>query len=368
MKINYLHFTNNKESKDTTIHSSEFNKEISLHSVNGSKGIQFVLTAEKDNSPLRQTQFTTYRNEKVNITINEGAELLFKSSNINRIELPNDSLYYPENQAFYPIDTKQLDILFIVDATMNNSALINLETDSNSTFLLENEVFVKELTKKINDFITALSDTYDNIAYSILSYGDVSTTGVKAYDLRPSFILSPKTKSSRYFLAWEKHNLEKDISHLKPSSGCDYVDALAEALHETLDYNWRNTARKLIFVIGDSPGFSIEKPAPVIGGVQANTAIRHYNLESESMRLHKNKIEIMSLYINDDTELERSSNPIDKLRHYTKTQYIELATLDSYSQTWEEWQTNELATIFKESANKLLGRGFCYPILLESGA
>lgn len=362
MKNTILFYNENSDIEAYSILLDEnTQKSIELLSVNGSSGVHLCM--KSDDEIIRQVQISTHVDEIVKIKFENTADN-FKSSNANRIELPPDNLYQVDQNAFCPIDSTQLDVLFIIDATIQSSSLGNIEIkDDDTGFLLDNTDFTEQLSEKLDSFLHAVNDQYSDIHYSILSFADVTTEGIRSRDLKPSYVLQPNKLAERFLHSWNEEKLKDDVKHLQTSSGCDYIDALAEALNAVADYNWRHNARKLIYIIGDSPGFSILNPPPVIGGMQANTAIRHFDIESEAMELHRNKIEIMSVYINDDEELERSIVPIDKLRLYTKKQYQGLASLKEYAHTWATWQPEKMASYFKQQAQQLIGRGFCYPVI-----
>lgn len=369
--MNYiiLAYTNNKlKSKELDLSKNE-SSTISLQSINGSKGIHLCLEAE-DKSIIKQIQIESRPNEIIQVRLQKESDsehINVSSANTQTTILPPDQFYKPEYGAFLIPENKQIDVLFILDGTMLSLSLDKYNNKETKThFLLDDNDFSQNLSSLINSFLGAIDSEVEDIRCSFLSFADKSIPKTNAKNLKSQYVLDPESKSDHFFSVWDKDQVTEQINQMRGSSGGDYIDELAEALHvATEDYNWRPEARKLVFIIGDSPGFSIINPAPVIGGIQANAAIRYYDIDSEITHLHRQGIEVMTLYLIDE-KLFRSAKGLDKYKLYTQQQYTDLASLNKFSYIWGKWEPKEAAQSFLEKENQLVGRGFCYPVLVES--
>jgi hypothetical protein len=110
------------------------------------------------------------------------------------------------------------------------------------------------------------------------------------------------------------------------------VDALAGALARCRrSGNWRQEARKLILVYGDSPGHSILAPAPE----GCDLHYRGASVEEECHLLHAAGIEIATVYAGPTgSALRRLLRTARKMVEHTASQYRRLASMPGWA--WEE--------------------------------
>jgi hypothetical protein len=178
-----------------------------------------------------------------------------------------------------------------------------------------------------------------------LAFGDyplppVSTGG---YLLHPS---EPERKLRRL-----DPDAALDALHrLPPCSGADFVDAVAEGLEACLRVGWREDARKLVILIGDSPGYSLsdgEQEAIQL----ADGRCRTRDVFDQAANLHARGVELATvLLLGGLQQLEEASDAAARLVAHTRRQYQELASLPawalsslnldlgSFLATWTEWK------------------------------
>lgn len=339
---------------------------LNLNSITGSEGIHLCIESKESNI-VKQVQIKCRPNETLNVKFgldSSNSEIEVLTTNSQLLVLPPDRLYKPENQSFIISDNQQIDILFILDGTMQSSSLNEFsDNKENSRFLIDFDSFDALLSEKLNLFLKIINAESQDLRCSFLSFADKSIPKTNANNLKSQYILDPEDEVDRFFDVWSDDQVVDQIKQMRGSSGGDYIDELAGAIHAaTEDYNWRPEARKLVFIIGDSPGFSILKPAPTIGGIQANALVRYFDIDSEVAHLHRNGIEVMTLYMSDE-QLYRSTKGLDRYKYYTQQQYKDLASLDEYSSIWGEWDPEKSSSRFLKQTKQLIGRGFCYPIL-----
>ncbi len=143
------------------------------------------------------------------------------------------------------------------------------------------------------------------------------------------------------------------MSGLESSSGGDFVDALADALARCVTLNWRRNARKLVVVIGDSPGHSLLKPAPK----NADACYRVEDVETQLFELHQLGVEMVTLYhpltqevANHFRSIKRGYQPME-MAAYAQSQYQRIASQDERAFSADTFAP-------EEAAKKIADRSF----------
>lgn len=339
----------NRQKIDDLFFSGKDVINLTLSSLRGSQGLHLVL-ANDNGETIRRAEIETSANETIDVQVTHCNHVLtLATSKQHTIRyLPNDQKYNSVN-AFKPkLDTQKLDILILIDATMRQD----------NQFSIESEPFIHSLNEKLQNFIESLHEKHSEINLSLMLFGDKKILHID----KDTLDLSPKNiydypLGTEEFIPWNKDELEESLKNLKGIHGADYIDALAESLEKinTSERYWRNDARRLLLVIGNSPGFSLLNPAPLVNGIGFNAAIRHCDVESQTKALHKQEVEIITLYVKESSEIR---GDFKSIVDYTQKQYKNLASTDEHSHLLNTWNIEQTVLMLSTNENDI-GYGYC---------
>jgi hypothetical protein len=268
--------------------------------------------------------------------------------------LPAENTYAPPRPIRFQ-ETRKLDLLLLVDG----SALLLRQdrvakgkgisaASGSATWGLQQE--------KLVEFSRLLQQRYSDLHVAVMAFGDYSLNdAVSAADLRPAYVLFPEDWQRRLRILSEQQ-LRERLGSIPYTSGADFVDALAEALHECQSAGWRADARKLLVLAGDSPGNSILYPLP--RGADARP--RGFDVDSEAATLHETQgVEILSIYLGNP-----QPNATHNLATHASKQYERLASHPTLFWNAESFDPEAAAAALKNIAEGLvLARGSCYGVL-----
>jgi hypothetical protein len=228
-----------------------------------------------------------------------------------------------------------LDVAIIVDGTLRNwPPPPPKKTDqgeppppppAKSPYLLDvkEELWAPHVDKLLT-FVQELAAARDWRA-AVLAFGDQDPpTPLSARDLRVAYRLKPEETNERALQPFGFDALRKRLIELPATPGCDFVDALADALAACINLQWRADARKVIVLTGDSPGFSILHALPR----GADLCVREKDVDTTVAALHKLGVEIVTIYHAPDKELRLDNVTYQReLLAAVRSQYARLASL-----------------------------------------
>jgi hypothetical protein len=195
------------------------------------------------------------------------------------------------------------------------------------------------------------------------AFGDHPMPEIRASDLQPGFLFHPALPADWHSRPFDPDDLRRVLSELPPSSGGDFVDALADALARCAELPRRVGSRRIVLVVGDSPGYSLTDPAPAGG----NACARERIVEVEADRLHRCGVEIATLYrpLPPEARFEVLDVPRSLYEH-AAAQYRSLASRPSLA--WEVGAFDpEAAARQLLAPPEALARGATYPVLATRG-
>ena len=235
------------------------------------------------------------------------------------------------------------DIVFLVDGT---SLQTQAAVEPGAANRLLGSPEWEQLTAGWKSALAELGRRFpDGVRCVPLAFGDYPLPPVSAggYLLYPS---EPERKLRR---------LDPDaaldaLRRLPACSGADFVDAVAEGLEACLRVGWREDARKLVILIGDSPGYSLsDGEQEVIQLADGRCRIR--DVFDQAANLHARGVELATvLLLGGLQQLEEASEAAARLVAHTRRQYLELASLPawalsslnldlgSFLAAWAEWK------------------------------
>lgn len=201
-------------------------------------------------------------------------------------------------------DVAELDVCLLVDGT----TLV-----AGGELLLDSPEWPEHAARLVA-FIDALRARYHSIRASVIAFGDVAADTFRARDLMPAYALFPKDRDQRRLAALSGARLAAALEEVPATSGGDYVDALAGALRACRDVGWRPDARHIVVLTGDSPGFSLLRPAPR----DADAHVRRFDVDDEALALHALEVEVVTIF--------HRSTTSDVYLDHAREQYARLAT------------------------------------------
>jgi hypothetical protein len=163
---------------------------------------------------------------------------------------------------------------------------------------------------------------------AIITFGDEPPPpGVYAPDLVPAFHLRslPEGRPEHLLIPIPPEALAELLhSRLRSTPGGDFVDALADALAAAGRLQWGDERRRLLVLIGDSPGHATADPVPHGG----DALPRRTDVDSEAARLHREqRVEVLTLYHPPPAALARTLlEPQQALIDFARGQYRRLAS------------------------------------------
>lgn len=270
---------------------------LRLRSLPGASGIHLAL--ENGDGVLLRAEVAAEGDEWVEVEIErDGEEHLSLSSAGRRIVyLPPG----PDNEPAPPLlpayRARQLDVALLVDGTtcaggVGAAQMPAAEVPPPPLLLADRELWRRYAEPLAATVETLAADTRADLRVAVVAFGDRPIAEVSAPDLRPAYLLYPPRPEERILRRESPDQLRARLLSLPGSSGGDFVDSLADALAACRELRWRRAARKLVLLLGDSPGYSILRPAPA----GADAQVRERDVDVEAAALHRDEIEILTLY------------------------------------------------------------------------
>ena len=169
-----------------------------------------------------------------------------------------------------------------------------------------------------------LSGGFTDVRAAVVAFGDEPLRQVSARDLAAGqYKLWPE---ERHFQACSPASLTDLLASVPPSPGADFVDALADAVDACVSLNWREHARKLVVVTGDSPGYSLVRPPQ--WELQLDAHVRERDVDSAALRLFETwGAEVVTIYHDVPGESGLLQDPrIREATAFARAQYGRLAS------------------------------------------
>jgi len=252
------------------------------------------------------------------------------------------------------------DVALVIDATARWFKPAESGTLDTSGLLLADRQCRAALGSALTELLCALHPGAGQLRLAVLAFGDHPIPGVDAEALRSEVPLQHQGQQGRVPMRpFQGRDAQDVLEGLKATPGGDFVDALADALAACRTLPW-TAARRLLIVVGDSPGHSIAHPAPPGADVLA----REHDVDLEVSGLHADKqVEVVTLYNRPPPGLmERINEPGRALLAYAEAQYRRLASLPDYALDFESLDPGALARRLRERST-MIARGASYGIL-----
>jgi hypothetical protein len=291
--------------------------------------------------------------------------------------LPIEPIYGPLPPIPPPHGSESWDCCLVIDATARTCRIVEHADQQEAqdalpaaldTYLLNCPDQWGAIVESVVELIRQLGQPGPNCRLAVIAFGDEpSAPGVFAADLVPRFHLLhlPDDRPAHLLMPLAPERLSELLHRqLKPTPGADFVDALADALVAAGQLQWGDRTRRLLVLIGDSPGHATAHPVPYGGDALA----RRGDVDAAAAHLHRDRVTLMTLYQAPPAAitaalLEAQSALVDHARN----QYRRLASVPELAFTTADFDPQAaLTTLLDRTAP--LGRGPCWGRLVQHAA
>jgi hypothetical protein len=282
--------------------------------------------------------------------------------------LPPDDRYEPPPPLRRARQTDKLDLVFLVDAT--TLRLIPAKDKERRRLGPLIDLMNADAWQSVADSLAAVAQrlraAYPNLQASVMAFGDENMEFLaSATDLQCQHVIYPPGADQRLLRPLTQEQLRARLRRVPATSGGDFVDALAEGLQAAGGVGWRPEARHILLLFGDSPGFSLGRPAPP----GADARVRSLDVEWEALHLHVcHQIEIAAVYAGappDGMPYQMASPEL--YLDFARDQYEALASHHTLFWSLAEFKAELVADAIC-NAPRVLGRSASYGILDEVAA
>jgi hypothetical protein len=335
---------------------------IQLAGVEGATAVDLELVDE-GGAPRLRAEIECHRAEPFTVRIGQGREgrLLLECPG-HRVRLvPIDSGLELRLPLRPQREATRLDLVVVVDGTTRVMAPEDDGRREDRPLLLADSKRWAELVGSLIEIAEGLCSHHEDMCCAVLAFGDHRLNGVSEPGLDPRYLLSPSSREQMRLDRLSMHELEAGLRMLEPTPGLDQVDALAEALEACLGLPWREGSRRIAVVLGDSPGYSLLRPAPV--GADVN--LRGIDVDTAALALHDTQVEIVTIHHGPLPESTAGDAGHQReLIEHCRTQYRSLATLGSLAVTAQQLDPAALVARLMEGP-ELIARGASVPKVLS---
>jgi len=313
---------------------------IELRGLPGASAIHVVL---RDTNGVRlRAEVAADPGETVplQVELDENGAPSVSSHGRNVLLLPIEARYDPPPPIRPVASDAPLDIAIVVDGTLRNWG--------DRIRLLGTELWAAHV-EQLLDFVTLVAQSRD-ARVAVLAFGDQDPPAVTAVDLRPVYRLRPAEDNERVLSPLDPGRLREKLLAIPATPGGDFVDALADALAACVRLRWRERARKLVILSGDSPGASVLYALPK----GADLCVRQLDVDTQALYLHRSGVEVLTIYHAPPRELNlHAIAPQRDLLESAQNQYQRLASLPALAFEAATFRPEDAAEQFEQIAHPI---------------
>ena len=310
---------------------------VTLRCLPGASGVHLVIS--DDHSVRLRAEIAAAPGETfpVRIEVDEHGDVHLSGRGRETFFLPVDDRYESLPALAPPSGDAPVDIAIVIDGTMRRWR--------------ENAAHVEALLLLVTEIVDGRQGRV-----AVLAFGDQEQPGVNARGLWPDYQILPQ-EDEQIFRESDIDDLRRHLLAIPATVGGDYVDALADALDACARLQWREEARKLAIVSGDSPGYSLVRPTPG----NADICIRLHDVDTGAHRLHERGVEVLTIYDAPPVDHAIRGTAVSReMLAYTRDQYARLASLPAMSFEAASFDPASAAAIVRERTASI-GRGMTLP-------
>ncbi|HEX2835311.1 MAG TPA: hypothetical protein VHW00_20015 [Thermoanaerobaculia bacterium] len=259
---------------------------VNLRCIAGASSVHVVLSDKEGIRVRAEIGADSEELVTLRVELDDAGLPTLRSRGRNVLLLPTEERYEPPSPIQRPSADAPLDLALVIDGTLRHWDA----APTQSTALLEHKELWGGYVEKLVAIVREFSNGRDTRSV-IVAFGDQELPGVSASDLKPRYHLLPRQEDA-ILQAINLASIQDRLVSIPPTPGGDFVDALADALAMCSRLHWRDDARKVVIVCGDSPGASLLNPFPH----GAELCARHRDVDTESLRLHRQGVEILTIH------------------------------------------------------------------------
>jgi hypothetical protein len=250
---------------------------VRLRCLPGASGIHLAV---RDAEGVRwRGELAAYPGEVVPIQVGiDDGGALYVSSRSDLLVLPVEVMFEPPPPIAPASCTAPLDIAFVIDGTLR-------DWTAGGQLLRARERWAAHVENLIA-LVSRLSEGREARA-ALIAFGDEDPPALMPAELRPAYHVAV----SQPLLPLNIPGLREALKAVRATSGTDFVDALADALHACRSLRWGD-GRKVVVVSGDSPGLSLLEPLPKGADLRA----RQHDVDTQTSYLYRLGVEIVTIY------------------------------------------------------------------------
>lgn len=325
---------------------------LRLRSLPGSSGLQLPCAVDGATRWRFEVPAAAEEIVTVDFELDAEGELHAWSENRSVFVLPPDERFAPPSPARLAASAPSLELLWVIDGTARAAG------GGDHPWLLGSKDW-PAVVDRLVDLAAALG-AGKAARLGLVAFGDEPFPMLDAPDLQPAYRLWPLGAERGELPRFPLAELKARLSAVPPTSGGDFVDALADALAFCADLPTEEKSRRIVLVVGDSPGHSLTEPAPD----GADLLPRAQEIEGPLRKLHTLGALVATIFhdpgiANDPNWAHRRDLPEHARRQYaafasTPALAFELADLDPHRAAKAILRVPEM-----------LGFGCCYGVVVE---
>lgn len=340
---------------------------IDLQSPAGASALHLLFA--NDTASLLRVEIDTEGSETLAVRIDrDGRGLRVSASARSITTLVTEESWEPVLPVVPNSDPKSpLDLVFLIDGTARLwPALQKVSAGGSAPEPPAGDRLMRhpQWSRHVDDllkFLDALGDARDR-RVAVVAFGDDPIPGIHARDLQRGYRTYPPAPRFQNQRPSDTGGLRKVLLEIPPSSGGDFVDALADAFALCLpgsgQLKWRENARKLIVLSGDSPGHSVLNPGPI----GSDALIRRTDVDSEASNLQAHGIELLTIFHDPPADTGIYDHAIKgPLFDHARRQYASLASRPELHHLSSSFEPKRAASAILAAA--AWARGPSYPML-----
>ncbi len=338
-------------SRELTLRGDPPEQTLAFRTVAGSTGLRLLVRAFGEAQLL--AEIAAPAGEPVRIRLLRQDDGLLRLEGFGRpitYLAPSD----PPVSWFRPPDSGKFDVHFLIDATTMHPDPAAQDTEAGRLLQSESWTAFSERLAAVAAGLAA--DAAADVRTAVTFFGDWDDG-----------LLHPNDPGLRSLRPYHAADLLAALRDVPRDSGTgiagDFVDALESGLESCIRSGWREDARKLLIVFGDSPGYSVlDASSPTLQ--LADSRFRSLDVFEQAAELHTRGVEILTIFHEDAAKiLEIAGVNQAELVRYARRQYERLASLPEWALSSDALDSGAVLAQWRVRP-AILGKGPCPGLLI----
>ncbi len=322
---------------------------LRLRSLPGAQGLHLACAAHDAIRWRFEVPATEEEKISLHLELDAAGELHAWSENRALFVLPPDERFAPLAPARREPEAAELELIFVIDGTARGG------TDGPRPQLVASDRWPKVVERLVE--LARELGTDRKARLGVLAFGDEKLSMLDAPDLQPRYKLWPTGAEGLRLPLFSWAELPARLAAVPPTSGGDFVDALADALAVCAELPLPEQTQRIIVMLGDSPGHSLADPAPE----GADFLPRAQEIEGPLGKLHAMGALVATIFHDPGFAADPNWNRRQHLPEFARRQYVTLASVPELAFELAGFQPSRAAQAIQR-VPRLLGFGCCYGV------